>query len=77
MRAVGELDRFISVTIFPSGNGHISHALSKYQNLLTDAGRTDLRGCTFEQYIHFLEGGTEIQEWKEFLQERYLVKGPV
>jgi len=77
MRAVGDLDRFISVTIFPSGNGHMSHALSRYQGLLTDEGKSDLQGCTFERYIDFLEGGTEIEEWKAFLQDRYLVKGPV
>ena len=77
MRAVGDLDRFISVTIFPSGNEHMSHALSQYQNLLTDEGKPDLQSCTFERYIDFLEGGTEIEEWKAFLQDRYLVKGPV
>ena len=77
MRAVGDLDRFISVTIFPSGNGHMSDALSRYQGLLTDEGKSDLQGCTFERYIDFLEGGTEIEEWKAFLQDRYLVKGPV
>ena len=77
MRAVGDLDRFISVTIFPSGNGHMSHALSRYRDLLTDEGKSDLQGCTFERYIDFLEGGPEIEEWKAFLQDRYLVKGPV
>ena len=77
MRAVGDLDRFISVTIFPSGNGHMSRALSRYQGLLTDEGKSDLLGCTFERYIDFLEGGTEIEEWKAFLQDGYLVKGPV
>ena len=77
MRAVGDLDRFISVTICPSGNGHMSRALSRYQGLLTDEGKSDLLGCTFERYIDFLEGGTEIEEWKAFLQDRYLVKGPV
>ena len=77
MRAVGDLDRFISVTICPSGNGHMSRALSRYQGLLTDEGKSDLLGCTFERYIDFLEGGTEIEEWKAFLQDGYLVKGPV
>ena len=75
MRAVGDLDRFISVTIFPSGNGHMSRALSRYQGLLTDDGKSDLQSCTFERYIDSLEGGTEIEEWKVFLQDRYLVMG--
>ncbi|PKB68306.1 MAG: hypothetical protein BZY81_02145 [SAR202 cluster bacterium Io17-Chloro-G4] len=77
MRAVGDLDRFISVTIFPSGNGHMSDALSRYQGLLADEGKSDLQGCTFERYIDFLQGGADIEEWKAFLQDRYLVKGPV
>ena len=77
MRAFGDLDRFISVTIFPSGNEHMSHALSWYQGLLTDERKSDLLGCTFKRYIDFLEGSTEIEGWKAFLQDRYLVKGPV
>ena len=77
MRAIVDLDRFISVTIFPAGNGHMSHLLSRYQGLLTDDGKSDLLGCTFERYIDFLEGGPEIEQWKAFLKDRYLVKGPV
>ena len=77
MRAVGDLDRFISVTIFPSGNEHMSHALSRYQRLLTNEGKSDLQSCTFERYIGFLDGDAVIEEWKSFLQDRYLVKGPV
>ena len=75
MRAVGDLDRFISVTIFPSGNEHMSHALSRYQDLLTDDGKSDLQSCTFESYIDSIKGGTEIEQWKAFLQDRYLVNG--
>jgi len=75
MRAVGDLDRFISVTIFPSGNEHMSHALSRYQDLLTDDGKPDLQSCTFESYIDSIKGGTEIEQWKAFLQDRYLVNG--
>ena len=77
MRAVGDLDRFISVTIIPSGNEHMSHALSRYQDLLTNEGRSDLQSCTFERYISFLEGDSAIEEWKSFLKDRYLVKGSV
>ena len=77
MRAVGDLDRFISVTIFPSGNEHMSDALSRYQDLLTNEGKSDLQSCTFERFISFLKGDAAIEEWKSFLQDRYLVKGPV
>ena len=77
MKDVGDLDRFISVTVFPSGNEHMSHALSRYRELLTDEGKLDLQSCTFERYIDFLEGGPEIEQWKAFLQDRYLVNGAV
>ena len=77
MKDVGDLDRFISVTVFPSGNEHMSHALSRYRELLTDEGKLDLQSCTFERYIDFLEGGPEIEQWKAFLQDRYLVNGSV
>ena len=55
----------------------MSRALSRYQGLLTDEEKSNLLGSTFERYIDFLEGGTEFGEWKAFLQDRYLVKGPV
>jgi len=55
----------------------MSHALSRYQGLLTVEGKPDLQGCTFERYIDFLEGATEIEEWRAFLRDRYLVKVPV
>ena len=55
----------------------MSHALSRYQHLLTNEGKSDLQSCTFERYIDSLGGGVAIEEWKSFLQDRYLVKGPV
>ena len=55
----------------------MSHALSRYQRLLTNEGKSDLQSCTFERYIGFLDGDAVIEEWKSFLQDRYLVKGPV
>jgi len=73
MKAAGDLARFISLTLYPSGNNHIADALSRYQGLLTDEGKPDLLGCTFEWYIDFIEGSSEIEEWKTFLQDRYLV----
>ena len=77
MRDVGDLDRFISVTIFPSGNEHMSHALSRYRDLLTNEGKSDLQSCTFERYIGLLEENPEIEEWMAFLRDRYLVNTPV
>ena len=75
MRAAGDLDRFISLTIYPAGNKHIADALSRYKDLLTGDGNSDLLGCTFERYIDCLDGSSEITEWKAFLQDRYSVQG--
>ena len=69
--------RGVSVTIFPSGNWHMSHALSRYQGLLTVEGKSDLQGCTFERYIDFLEGALRSRNGRHFFQDRYLVKEPV
>ena len=76
MRAAGDLDRFISLTLYPCGNRHIAVALSRYKDLLTDEGKPDLLACTFERYIDCLDGSSEINDWKAFLQDRYLVQGP-
>ncbi len=76
MRAAGDLYRFISLTLYPAGNKHVAVALSRYQDLLTDEGKSGLLGCTFERYIDCLDGGAEIKEWKDFLRDRYLVQGP-
>ena len=77
MRSVGDLDHFMAVTIFRSGNGHIADALSQNQDLLTDEGKSNLLGCTFDRYIDFLYGCIVIEKWKIFLQDRYLRQGPV
>ena len=46
----------VVATVKGSGNGHMSHALSRYQGLLTVEVKSDLQSCTFERYIDFLGG---------------------
>ncbi len=76
MKAARNVDRFISLTIYPSGNRHFADALSQYRALLTDEGKPELLECTFEKYIDRLSGSPELENWKTFLRERYIVKEP-
>jgi len=55
-----DIARFVSVTLYPSGNEHFTHSLAKYQRQLNQTAQNSVRGCTFEQYID--------------LMDRYLIK---
>lgn len=68
-----DIERFISVTLYPAGNEHFSSALSRYQDRLVEGARKSARGCTYERYVHALRGGAEIEAWKAFLVKRYLI----
>ena len=70
MRATGDLDRFVSLMIYPAGNNHIAVALSRCQDLLIDERKSDLQGCTFDRYIDCLDGSSDVKDWKAFLQDR-------
>ena len=72
----GEIAKFVSVTLYPSGNTHFTHALEKYQGYLKDASRDSVYGCTFERFIECIRGDDGIERWKRFLKERYLVEQP-
>lgn len=72
-----DIARFVSVTLYPAGNKHFTHALTKYQCHLEAAAQTSVRGCTFEQYIDCLRGDREIEAWKQYLMARYLIEVPV
>ncbi len=72
----GDIQRFQSVTLYPEGNGHFTHALSEYRNHLAALARDSVQGCTFEKYIDCLGGGSDIEAWKKYLADRYLVKMP-
>lgn len=72
-----DIARFVSVTLYPAGNKHFTHALTKYQSHLEAAAQRSVRGCTFEQYIDCLRGDREIEAWKQYLMARYLIEVPV
>lgn len=71
-----DIESFVSVTLYPSGNKHFAHALAKYQSHLKETAIGSVRGCTFEQYIDCLRGDSEIEAWKRYLLSRYLIERP-
>ena len=73
MCAQNKLASFISVVVYPMGNGHIARAVQEYRHTMLERHIESVRPCTFEQYIDAIEGSSEIEEWKEYLTKRYLV----
>ena len=71
-----DIRKFVSVTLYPAGNQHFTHALTKYRDCLETTAQACVRGCTFEQYINSLRGDNEIVAWKEYLKARYLFEMP-
>lgn len=72
-----DIGKFVSVTLYPAGNQHFTHALTRYQGHLEATAQGCVRGCTFERYINSLRGDEEIEAWKEYLKARYLFEMPV
>jgi len=73
MKQAGVVDQFIMLTIYPSGHLYMAQSISRYRDLLTDEGKNNCLGVTFEDYFDCIEGDHEIHKWKRFLQQRYLV----
>ena len=73
----GDIADFVSVTLYPAGNEHFTAALHEYQGRLLEKARPSVRGCTFEDFIGCLQGDDEVEAWRQYLAERYLVEGPV
>ena len=71
-----DIGKFVSVTLYPAGNQHFTHTLTKYRDHLEATAQGCVRGCTFEQYINSLRGDNEIEAWKEYLKARYLFEMP-
>lgn len=71
-----DIAKFVSVTLYPAGNKHFTHALMKYQCCLETPAQRSVRGCTFEHYIDCLRGDSEIETWKQYLVTRYLFEAP-
>lgn len=68
-----DIETFVSVTLYPSGNQHFTHALSRYRRHLAPWAQDSVRGCTFEHLISCLGGDAEVEAWKRYLEQRYLV----
>lgn len=73
----GDVSDFMSVTLHPSGKKHIAVAINEYKNLLKEKSSTCVQGCTFEKFIDTLSGDSEVESWKRFLAERYVIEQPV
>lgn len=73
MIQAGEVDEFFSITLFPDGNQHFHHVIPEYKSLLTDEANPYLIGCTFEEFISAIQGSPEFDEWKNWLNKRYIV----
>lgn len=69
----GIVDEFKSITLFPNGNKHFHDVLPKYVDLLNEEVKQDVFGCTFENYISAIHGTKEFDEWKVWLEKRYVV----
>ncbi|MCF7958565.1 MAG: hypothetical protein K9M57_08980 [Phycisphaerae bacterium] len=70
----GDIDEFYSITLFPDGNNHFHKVLPIYISLLKDNSQQYVFGCTFEKFISVIGGTSNFEEWKEWLERRYIVK---
>jgi len=41
--------------------------------MLKDAAQPHVIGCTFEQFIASINGSPEFEEWREWLERRYMI----
>ena len=70
----GDIDEFYSVTLYPSGNEHFRMVLPQYISQLANDAKSYVFGCTFEKFISAIGGTPDIEEWREWLERRYVVK---
>lgn len=69
-----DIVEFYSITLFPEGNSHFQKELLRYISLLNDTEKSHVIGCTFEKFISAIGGTPDFVEWKEWLEQRYVVK---
>ncbi len=69
------LERFYSITLYPSGNPHFFEVLPKYREFLTEYGASTFRTITFESLFDLLKAHfpneSQFQDWIKYLQTRY------
>ncbi len=73
MIQVGDIDEFYSITLYPNGNNHFHHVIPEYIAQLKDESKPYLIDCTFEKFISSIQGSPEFEEWKEWLNRRYII----
>lgn len=69
----GDVDEFYSITLFPDGNHHFHTVLPQYRSLLTNKAQSHVFGCTFERFISAIGGSPDFEDWKKWLERRYLI----
>lgn len=74
MIQIGDIDEFYSITLFPNENNHFHHVIPEYISQLNDEAKSYVIGCTFENFISAIQGSPEFDEWKEWLNRRYIIK---
>ena len=69
------LEKFHSITLYPQGNPHFVEIMPKYEQFLTDDGRSTFGHITIESLIDLLAQyfpkTTEYQNWIQYLRVRY------
>jgi len=68
-----DIINFSSIILYPKGNIHFETVIPEYQHLLREPHRFQLNGCTYENYVKAISGNEEIELWRRYLVERYLV----
>lgn len=75
---VNHLDEFVSITIYPSDNGHFSDVLwNNYESMLTDKGKQTLKHYTYEELFplmrQHLRNVPDVDRWIDYLNRRYII----
>lgn len=69
------IEKFHSVTLYPKGNPHFEDVLPKYEQFLSDNGRSSFGYITIEALIDLIEQHfpkTDVnQNWIQYLKDRY------
>lgn len=69
----GKIEKFQTVTLFPEGNEHFKEEIPNYISLIKDEHKSSVISCTFDKFFGNIHGNEELQNWKRFLIERYIV----
>lgn len=75
-----KLDEFVSLTVYPSGNGHFDEALwTEYNRKLTGEGRSSVRHLTYEKLFPLMRENfskkviPQLNDWIDYLETRYYI----